>query len=457
MGTITLTARLRPGMLAGLAAAMLALPTAAQAPADDGARAMTAWLQLIDDGRAGESWDGLAPPVQQMVTREAWAAGVRQGREPFAGAVTARTLDGVQPLPPPAGAPSSTFVRLRFATWFAGGAAATETVIAMHDGARWWAANYVIAPGEPERPDYSAPADAPYTALDVIVPTPAGHTLAGTLTVPVDGPGRHPAVVLITGSGLQDRDAAVSVIPGYRFFGQIADTLGRRGIAVLRLDDRGWGGSGGDVSAATTEDLAADIRAAVEWLRGRPEIDSARIGLVGHSEGAMIAPMLAVADPGLRALALLAGPAWPGRRILDFQLRDALRGQGLAGAALDSAFAKAAAERDATFGAVPWVRWFMEYDPLPAARRVRAPVLVLHGQTDRQVTAEQAEELGAAILEGGSTDVTVTVFPELNHLFLHDPVGTADPAHYARLPSKQVPAEVLGALADWLVERLGAR
>jgi dipeptidyl aminopeptidase/acylaminoacyl peptidase len=99
----------------------------------------------------------------------------------------------------------------------------------------------------------------------------------------------------------------------------------------------------------------------------------------------------------------------------------------------------------------------MEHDPLPVARRVRAPALILHGQTDRQVTAEQAEELGAAIRQGGSTDVTVTVFPDLNHLFLRDPVGTADPASYAALPSKEVPAEVLGALADWLAARLRAR
>lgn len=456
MSTMSL-ARLRRGLAAGLAAAMLALPAAAQTPADEAAQAMAAWLQEIDAGRVAESWDGLVPDVQAMVTREAWDAGVRQARSPFAGAVTARTVAQAQPIPGPAGAPPGEYFRLSFVTRFAEGAAAAETVVATRQGGRWWAGAYLIAPRQAERPDYSAPAGAPYTAVDVTVPTPAGHTLAGTLTVPRGASAPVPAVVLISGSGAQDRDAGIPVVPGYRFFRQIADTLGRRGIAVLRLDDRGWGASGGDVQTATTEDLAADTRAAVEWLRGRSEIDPARVGLVGHSEGAIIAPMLAVADARIPALALLAGPSWSGRRIMDFQLRESLQGQGLAGAGLDSAFAKGVVARDAAAGQIPWVRWFMEHDPLPVARRVRAPVLILHGQTDRQVTAEQAEALGGAILEGGAADVTVTLFPGLNHLFIPDPVGTADPASYAALPSKVVPAEVLGALADWLVERLDAR
>lgn len=446
---------LRRAALGALAAALLAAPAAAQ-QTDEAAAAMTTWLRLIDAGQAAESWDGLAAPVQAMVTREAWGAGVREGRAAFTGAVASRTLDEARTLDPPAGAPPGTFLRLQFATRFASGKEATETVVTMNGGDGWRAAGYFIAPRQP-RADYSAPADAPYTAEQVTVPTPAGHTLAGTLTLPKNAAGRVPAVVLISGSGPQDRDAATPYVPGYRFFAQIADTLGRRGIAVLRLDDRGWGASRGDVTTATTEDLAADTRAATEWLRQRAEIDPARIVLAGHSEGAMIAPMLAAEDPRVPAVVLLAGPSWSGRRILDFQLRDALQQQGLAGAALDSTFAAKAAERDAAANRVPWVRWFMDYDPLPAARRLRVPVLVMHGGTDRQVTPAQAEELGAAILEGGATDVTVTLYPELNHLFIHDPAGTADPAKYAALPSKQVPAEVLGALADWLVERLGTR
>lgn len=446
--------RMRRAVFGGLAAAMLAVPAAAQTPPEVAVREMTMWLQGIDAGRVAESWDGLVPAVQQMIAREAWDAAVRRGRAPFAGAVVSRRFGEAQPMPAPAGAPPGEFLRLSFATHFAGGAAATETVVAMNDGSRWWAGGYFIAPRLEERADYSAPAGAPYAAVDVTIPTPAGHTLAGTLTVPKNASGPVAAVVLISGSGAQDRDAGIPVVPGYRFFRQIADTLGRRGIAVLRLDDRGWGASGGAVESATTEDLAADTRAAVEWLRARADVDPARVGLVGHSEGAIIAPMLAVADARIDAVALLAGPSWTGRRIMDFQLREALQGQGLAGAVLDSAFARGVTERDAAAARIPWVRWFMDHDPLPVARRVRAPVLVLHGQTDRQVTPEQAEELGAAILQGGGTDITVRVFPNLNHLFIPDPDGRADPASYAALPSKEVPAEVLGALADWLAEKL---
>lgn len=445
------SARVFRGALLGWA--MLAAgPAAAQSPMDDATRQIGAWLRLMDDGRYAESWRQLATQVRGMAPAETWESAIRQARAPHPGTVRGRALEVAERIDTPPGLPAGEYARLRFLTAFSGGTSARETVFAVREGDAWRAGGYYVAPAE--RPDYSAPADAPYTAEDVTIPTPAGHTLAGTLTLPKDAAGRVPAVVLISGSGSQDRDAATPAIPGYRFFRQIADSLGRRGIAVLRVDDRGWGASGGDVMTATTQDLANDIRAAVAWLRARAEIDATRVGLVGHSEGAMIAPMLAVEDERIRGIALLAGPSWAGRRILDFQLREALQGQGLEGAALDSAFAKAAAERDAAAAGLPWVRWFMEYDPLPTARRVRAPVLILHGQTDRQVTPEQAEELGAAILQGGSANVTVSVFPGLNHLFLVDPDGTADPAHYAALPSKQVPAEVLGALADWLAATL---
>jgi uncharacterized protein len=134
-----------------------------------------------------------------------------------------------------------------------------------------------VTPMAAEPPDYSAPAGAPYTAEDVVVHTPMGHTLAGTLTRPrTDAP--VPAVVLITGSGSQDRDEAIPMVRGYRPFRDIADTLSRRGIAVLRLDDRGFGASTGDASTATSADYADDVRAALAWLRARDDIDGAASG-----------------------------------------------------------------------------------------------------------------------------------------------------------------------------------
>jgi len=453
------TTFLHPRMIRGtmLAAALLAVPAAAQTPAEDAARAMTAWLQVIDQGRYAESWNGLAAPVRGMLTAEQWDATLRQARAPFSGTVAGRVAEVAEPIPQPQGAPPGEYVRLVFLTSFSGGASARETVVGMREEDTWRGAGYFIAPApraDAAAPaDYGAPADAPYTAEDVAIRASAGHTLAGTLTLPKNAAGPVPAVVLITGSGPQDRDSHMPLIPGYRFFRQIADSLSRRGIAVLRMDDRGVGGSGGASASVTTEDFAADVRAGVEWLRGRAEIDAARIGLAGHSEGGIIAPIVAAADERIAAVVLMAAPSWTGRRISDMQLRDALAREA-EGAALDSVLAGAIAHRDSVAEGMRWVRWFLTHDPLPVIRRVRVPVLILQGGTDQQITAPQAEELAAAARAAGNADVTVRVLPGLNHLFLADAEGTADPARYAALPDKRVPAEVLGTLADWLVERL---
>jgi dienelactone hydrolase len=170
----------------------------------------------------------------------------------------------------------------------------------------------MAAPAPP--PDYSAPAGAPYTAEEVKVAGPGGITLGGTLTKPKNARGPLPAIVTITGSGQQDRDEYVPIAGGVRLFRALADTVSRRGIAVLRLDDRGLGASTGDFHLATSADFADDIRAGVAYLRARPDIDPARIGLVGHSEGGMIGPMIAATDPKIRALVTMAGPRDQGHR-----------------------------------------------------------------------------------------------------------------------------------------------
>ena len=172
------------------------------------------------------------------------------------------------------------------------------------------------------QPDYSAPAGAPYTAENVTVPTGFGHTLGGTFTKPTAAVGKLPAVISITGSGAQDRDEYIGIVPkGYRPFRQLADTLGRIGIAMLRMDDRGYGASGGSFAAATSRDFANDIRAGIAWLRTRSDVDPKRIFLAGHSEGGLIAPMVAVDEPSLAGIVLMAGPARTGREILLFQVR----------------------------------------------------------------------------------------------------------------------------------------
>jgi pimeloyl-ACP methyl ester carboxylesterase len=303
-------------------------------------------------------------------------------------------------------------------------------------------------------PDYSAPAGAPYTAAEVRIPTPGGYSLAGTLTLPRDRSGRVPAVVLISGSGQQDRDSAIPGVEGYRPFRQIADALSRRGIAVLRVDDRGAGASGGDPTKATSADFADDVRAELAYLRTRPEIDGQELALIGHSEGGIIAPMVAVGAPGVKAVVLMAGPAWTGLRTSDYQLREAWKQMGLDEAQMAAKKAVNDPLREEAAAKTPWIRFWLDYDPLPTARRLRVPVLILQGATDRQVPAEQADELASAIRSGGDRDVTVHLFPDVDHLFLHDPAGTAGIAAYAALPSKSIPADVLTTLGDWLASRL---
>ena len=273
-------------------------------------------------------------------------------------------------------------------------------------------------------------------------------------TVLVDVRAPLPAVVLITGSGPEDRDEASALLPAeYRPFREIADTLARRGIAVLRLDDRGVGGSDTGPLTATSADFADDVRAALGWLRARPEIDTARLGLVGHSEGGIIAPMVAATDRRLRGIVLIAGTASPGRTIANDQIRGLFeRDTTMPRPRRDSLLALALRQADSAYAVPGWLRWFARYDPLPAARRVRVSTLILQGETDRQVPAAEAAKLAAAMRAAGNRRVTVRTFPRLNHLMLDDPSG--DVRGYGTLTSFRVRRDVLGALADWLAQTL---
>jgi dienelactone hydrolase len=304
--------------------------------------------------------------------------------------------------------------------------------------------------------DYGPPAGAPYTAENVTVHTPAGLALTGTLTLPGARSGPVPAVVTITGSGAQDRDERIPLVEGYRPFWQIADTLARRGIATLRLDDRGVNGSDAGPSTATSADYADDARAALAYLCARPEIDCSRLGLLGHSEGGMIAPMVAATDSSLRGIVLMAGPAYTGRRILAYQQQNAVdHATGLTPEQRREALAESAKETEQLAARNAWTRFFLDYDPLATARRVRVPVLILQGETDQQVSPEQADTLAAAFRAGGDRDVTVRLFPDTDHLFLADPDGY--PSKYALLPSRAVRPAVLGTIADWLAAHLRPR
>ena len=199
----------------------------------------------------------------------------------------------------------------------------------------------------------------------------------------------------------------------------------------------------------SSADFADDIRAGLVYLRSRPDIDAARLGLIGHSEGGLIAPMVAADDPSLRAIVLMAGPSQTGRTILDYQQRFAIeRNTLLSAAQRDSAYRRVPGLLDSLATALPWMKFFLDYDPLATARRVKVPTLILQGETDRQVTAPQAQALAKALRAGGNHDVTVHVFADANHLFVQDPNG--NPAGYAALPRGAIRSDVLATLVDWL-------
>ncbi|MBA3889924.1 MAG: alpha/beta fold hydrolase [Gemmatimonadaceae bacterium] len=305
---------------------------------------------------------------------------------------------------------------------------------------------------------YAAPPGAPYAARNVAVRTPGGFTLAGTLTLPSWASAARPApvVVTISGSGPQNRDSELVGITGYAIFRQLADTLGRAGVGVLRLDDRGVGESGGAATQPTSADFASDIRAAVDWLATQAVVDASRIGLLGHSEGGIIAPMVAGDDARIRAVALLATQSRPGHELSAHQRRIMIAQDSMLPAhGRDSLFAVAQAHSDSLVrsgAADPWTRYWWSYDPAPALRRVQVPVLVVHGETDMQVPVAQARETAALLRESGNGDVTVRTFPAVNHLLLDDPVGHW--GGYQALPSKAVSPVVMGTIADWFATRL---
>jgi dipeptidyl aminopeptidase/acylaminoacyl peptidase len=262
-------------------------------------------------------------------------------------------------------------------------------------------------------------------------------------------------VVTISGSGPQDRDSRIPIVRDYAPFRDIADTLGRRGIAVLRYDDRGVGQSGGTGAlrdTATSEDFADDVLSVVNYLRLRRDIDGARIILAGHSEGGLIAPIAAAKDPRVRAVILMAGPAINGRRILEYQNENGIRAASVSEAQRDSLRRTVPAALDSIARSNRWMRYFMNTDPLAVARRVKQPVLILQGDTDMQVTPEQADSLAATLRAAGNRRVMMKRFPATNHLFLRDPSGS--PTGYAQLRDTKVSKDVLGTLADWVVQTL---
>ncbi|MCS3664304.1 alpha/beta hydrolase family protein [Salinibacter ruber] len=331
----------------------------------------------------------------------------------------------------------------------------------------------------PPRPQHPEP-PSPYVADSVTVRNEsAGLTLDGTLTRP-DGDGPHPAVVLVSGSGPQDRNSEVA---NHRLFHVLADHLTRQGIAVLRYDERGVGASEGTFEGATSEDFAGDAAAAVRFLKGRPGIDSEAVGLLGMSEGGLVAPMVHTRFEPVDFLVLMAGPSVPGHEILVEQGARMASAQGASPSAVDTIRSMQqqimSAVRTASDSAEvanqvrsmlntrglpdaqiqsqieqmtsPWFRFFVRYDPAPTLRQVDVPVLALYGSKDLQVPPEQnAPPMRAALRSSPSDDVTVRVLDGLNHLF--QPAETGLPTEYAQIETTMA-LRALEAVAAWIRAR----
>jgi pimeloyl-ACP methyl ester carboxylesterase len=336
-----------------------------------------------------------------------------------------------------------------------------------------------------------APAPPPYRVEPLTV-TNGTVTLDGTLTIPGESPGPVPAVVLLTGSGAQNRDEDVF---GFKVFAVLADHLTRHGIAVYRHDDRGVGKSTGTMATATTEDFAGDALAAVERLRKIPGIDPKRIGLVGHSEGGVAAAMAAARSADVAFIAMLAGTAVPIDQALRQQARDFALANGATPAQVERILAAHRAATDAVLTGAPgeelertvralvnaqvdaapaaqvaalgdraayvdravksglaqmtspWMKFMLRFDPATALKQVRVPVFAAFGEIDTQVPPSlHLAPLKAAL--AGNPRLTVTVYPGANHLFQRARTGLV--TEYATLERAFIPG-LPDDLAKWIL------
>lgn len=343
----------------------------------------------------------------------------------------------------------------------------------------------VFRPQEPKKP-------YPYIEEEVVYENKEAEiTLTGTLTLP-PGKSSSPVVLLITGSGPQDRN---ETIYNHRPFLVLADYLTRQGIAVLRVDDRGVGESTGDFSRATSGDFASDVLAGIEYLKARKEINPKKIGLIGHSEGGIIAPMVAAKSSDVAFIVLMAGTGLTGEKILYLQSALISRAMGVSEEDIiknrqfnEKIFSlikegkdektieeklrqmfmedweKMSDEKKEQIGdpevflkvqlqslLSPWLKFFLTYDPKPTLSKVKCPVLAINGEKDLQVPPkENLSAIEEALIAGGNKNFTVKEFPGLNHLFQTAQTGV--PSEYAKI-EETISPEVLKIISDWILEQ----
>lgn len=335
----------------------------------------------------------------------------------------------------------------------------------------------ILRPQEPQAP-------FPYISEEVsFLNREADITLAGTLTIP-EGNGTFPAVILISGSGAQDRN---SEILHHKPFLVLSDHFTRKGIAVLRFDERGVGKSEGVFSGATSYDFAKDVEAAIKFLSSRKEIDKNKIGLLGHSEGGLIAPIVAEESDSLAYIVMVAGPGLRGKELLLLQKREFERRSGLSaeeiakgqallegaydimitsteeGTALKEELRKTILENTADETKAeeiemllsqlsdPWFINMIKHDPAKYLGKVRIPILALYGEKDFQVPPnENAEAVRAALEEAGNKNYTIMKLENLNHLFQESTTGLLE--EYAQIEQTFSPA-AMEIISQWILEK----
>ena len=324
----------------------------------------------------------------------------------------------------------------------------------------------------------------PYTSENVTFENKTAEiTLAGTLTKP-EGEGPFACAVLISGSGPQNRDEELL---GHKPFLVIADHFTRNGIAVLRYDDRGVAESTGDFNSATTKDFAEDVKSAVDFLNSRDDIN--QIGLIGHSEGGMIAPMVAAEHDDVDFIVLMAGPGVIGADVLLLQQELLSRAEGeseenieinkkankkIVALVIDTETHKEAKEKLkkhlkksknmpvspqgmdeaqyremlVNFYSTSWAYGFLKHSPEAFLTKVKCPVLAINGEKDLQVDANQnLPAIKAALEKGGNKDVTIKEYPNLNHLFQECETGAM--SEYVKI-EQTISPKVLDDIASWI-------
>lgn len=297
-----------------------------------------------------------------------------------------------------------------------------------------------------------------------------GFSLAATLTRPrnVTGPARMPAVLLLAGSGADERDGYVGGVP---VMGQTAGALAEQGFMVLRYDRRGAGQSGGRPESATLDDYAEDARAAIRWLADRRDVDNRRIAIVGHSEAAWIALLTASRENRVAAVVSIAAPAQTGAELVLEQQRMLLGRLNLTPAEREEKIALQKRIQEAVLSGrgwdtlpedvrrqadTPWFQSLLAYDPARVLERVRQPLLFLHGQLDRQIPVENVEKLSElARTAGRSRSVEVVSVRGVNHLLV--PAVTGEVSEYGTLADRTVSRDVTTAIGEWLTRTLPAR